>query len=166
MCTSAYPSLPEFMNLRTIPHLAKAFGVPAGLSDHTLGTAVPVAAVAMGACIIEKHFTLSRTDPGPDSAFSLEPQEFKAMVESIRVAEKAMGSVNYALTEREEASKVFRRSLFTTRAIAIGEAITAENVRSIRPGHGLPPKYLPILLGRTSKRDLAAGTPLTWDAIN
>src|SRR5439155_22220057 len=106
-CTSAYPAAPEEMNLRTIPHLADAFAVPVGLSDHTLGIAVPLAAVALGACIIEKHLTLSRAVPGPDSAFSLEPDEFRAMVDAVRVAEKALGRVNYAVTEHEVASRVF-----------------------------------------------------------
>ncbi len=165
-CTSAYPSLPESMNLRTIPHLAEAFGVPTGLSDHTLGTAVPVAAVALGACIIEKHFTLSRRDLGPDSAFSLEPHEFKAMVDAVRIAEAAVGCVNYLITEKELASRVFRRSLFVTADIRQGEALTNENIRSIRPGNGLPPKFLPNVIGRHAAKDLAMGTPLSWDAIS
>lgn len=135
-CTSAYPAPPEEMNLRTIPHLAEAFGVPAGLSDHTLGIAVPVAAGALGACIVEKHFTLSRDEPGPDSAFSLEPQEFKAMVEAIRVAEKALGEVSYEVTEKQQESRVFRRSLFVVKDMEAGEEFTEENVRSIRPGYG------------------------------
>jgi N-acetylneuraminate synthase len=164
-CTSAYPAPPEEMNLRTIPHLAEAFGVPAGLSDHTLGIAVPVAAVALGACIIEKHFTLSRADPGPDSAFSLEPHEFRAMVDGVRTAEKALGTVHYGLCGRDEASRVFRRSLYVVKDIRSGEALTEENVRSIRPGHGLPPKYLPNILGRHAAHDLARGTPLTWNLL-
>ncbi len=164
-CTSAYPAPPAEMNLRTIPHLAEAFGVPAGLSDHTLGIAVPVAAVAMGACIIEKHFTLSRAEPGPDCAFSLEPHEFRAMVEGVRTAEKALGTVHYGLSGRDEASRVFRRSLFVVKDIRSGEPLTKENVRSIRPGHGLPPKYLPSVLGRRATQDLAKGTPLTWDLV-
>jgi pseudaminic acid synthase len=133
-CTSAYPAPPEEMNLRTIPHLAQAFNVPVGLSDHTLGVAVPVAAVALGACIIEKHFTLSRAAPGPDSAFSLEPHEFKEMVDAVRVAEKALGHVSYTVTEKEAASRVFRRSLFVVKDMKTGEVFTEENVRSIRPG--------------------------------
>ncbi|RLE08392.1 pseudaminic acid synthase, partial [Candidatus Aerophobetes bacterium] len=131
-CTSAYPAPPEEMNLRTIPHLAEAFGVPVGLSDHTLGIAVPVAAVALGACIVEKHFTLSRDVPGPDSAFSLEPHEFKAMVEAIRTAEKALGEVRYEVEEQEAKSRVFRRSLFVVKDMKAGEVFTEENVRSIR----------------------------------
>lgn len=164
-CTSAYPAPPEQMNLRTIPHLARAFGVPAGLSDHTLGIAVPVAAVALGACIVEKHFTLSRDTPGPDSAFSLEPHEFKAMVEAIRAAEKALGEVHYGVSEREAASRVFRRSLFVVKDMKAGAVFTEENVRSIRPGHGLPPRYLQDVRGRRATRDIPAGTPLAWNMV-
>jgi N-acetylneuraminate synthase len=164
-CTSAYPALPDDMNQRTIPQLAEAFGVPVGLSDHTLGVAVPAAAVALGACIVEKHFTLSRAVPGPDSAFSLEPHEFKAMVEAIRVAEKALGRVNYSLSPSEAGSRVFRRSLFVVKDIKAGEAFSERNVRSIRPGHGLPPKHLPKVLGRRAVCDLSMGTPLAWDMI-
>jgi N-acetylneuraminate synthase len=164
-CTSAYPSPPEDMNLRTIPHLAEAFGCPVGLSDHTLGTAVPAAAVAVGACIIEKHLTLSRAAPGPDSAFSLEPHEFKVMVEDVRTAEKAMGRIHYGLSDKERSSRVFRRSLFVVEDIRAGEPFTAQNVRSIRPGHGLPPKHLRDILGRLANRNLDTGTPLSWDLI-
>jgi N-acetylneuraminate synthase len=164
-CTSAYPAPAEEMNLRTIPHLAEAFGVPVGLSDHTLGIAVPVAAVALGACIIEKHFTLSRADPGPDSAFSLEPHEFQAMVEGVRTAEKALGAVHYGLCEKDTASHVFRRSLFVVEDIPAGNAFTEQNVRSIRPGHGLSPKHLPNIFGRRAAYDIAKGTPLTWDLV-
>jgi N-acetylneuraminate synthase len=164
-CTSAYPAPPEEANLRTIPHLAEAFDVPVGLSDHTLGIAVPVAAVALGACIIEKHFTLSRADPGPDSAFSLEPAEFKAMVESVRVAEKALGNVSYERTSREQASVTFRRSLFVTQDMKAGELFSAENVRSIRPANGLHTRYLENVLGRPAKRDIQRGTPLDWSLI-
>jgi pseudaminic acid synthase len=165
-CTSAYPSAPEMMNLRTIPHLAQAFGVPVGLSDHTMGTAVPVAAVALGARIIEKHFTLSRVVLGPDSAFSLEPHEFKAMVEAVRTAEKALGEVFYGVSAEEQKSRVFRRSLFVVKDVTVGEVLTLENVRSIRPGLGLLPKYLPQVLGRNAARDLERGTPLSWDLIS
>ncbi len=164
-CTSAYPAPAEGMNLTTIPHLASAFGVPAGLSDHTLGIAVPVAAVALGACIIEKHLTASRSVPGPDSAFSLEPHEFKAMVEAVHMAEAALGTVQYGLSKEEASSRAFRRSLFVVREIKAGELLTERNVRSIRPGHGLAPKYLPNVLGRRAKRDLTAGTPLAWEMI-
>jgi N-acetylneuraminate synthase len=165
-CTSAYPALPEEMNLRTIPHLAQAFGLPVGLSDHTLGIAVPVAAVALGACIIEKHFTLSRSLRGPDSAFSLEPAEFKAMVEGVHMAEKALGSVRYEVTEDEAASRAYRRSLFVVHDMKAGEIFTEENVRSIRPGAGLPPKFLPEVMGRSARHDIARGTPLAWRMIS
>lgn len=164
-CTSAYPSPPEEMNLRTIPQLSETFGVPVGLSDHTLGIAVPVAAVTLGACIIEKHLTLSRSVPGPDSAFSLEPQEFKEMVQAIRIAEKALGEVNYQVTEKEKASRVFRRSLFVVKDVKAGNVFTEENVRSIRPGYGLPPKYLAEVLGRKAACDIPRGTPLRWEEI-
>lgn len=164
-CTSAYPAPPEEMDLRTIPHLADAFGVPAGLSDHTLGIAVPVAAVALGACIIEKHITLSRDVTGPDSAFSLEPHEFKQMVESVRVAGKALGSINYQPSEKEWATRVFRRSLFVVEDVRKGEAFTEKNVRSIRPANGLPPRYLQDIMGRRASRDVERGTPLRWDLI-
>jgi len=164
-CISAYPAPPEEMNLRTIPHLAGAFGVSVGLSDHTLGIATSVAAVALGACIIEKHFTLSRADPGPDSAFSLEPHEFKAMVGAVRETEKALGAVCYEVSEHEKASRVFRRSLFAVKDIEVGEEFSEENVRSIRPGHGLPPKYLSTVLGRRATENIRRGTPLSWDLI-
>jgi N-acetylneuraminate synthase len=164
-CTSAYPAPPDEMNLRTIPHLADAFGVPVGLSDHTLGIAVPVAAVALGAAIIEKHFTLSRAEPGPDSTFSLEPHEFRAMVDGVRTAEKALGTVHYGLSGKDKASRIFRRSLFVVRDVRAGEPFTEQNVRSIRPGHGLPPKFLANVLARRAAHDLAKGTPLTWDLI-
>jgi len=164
-CNSAYPAPAEEMNLRTIPHLAEAFGTPAGLSDHTLEIAVPVAAAAVGACIIEKHFTLSRSLPGPDSAFSLEPQEFKAMVEAVRVAEKALGQVSYQVTAGEAASRAFRRSLFIVQDIKAGELFTEANVRSIRPGYGLHTRYLPEILGRRAAQDIERGTPLNWSLI-
>jgi len=164
-CTSSYPAKPEEMNLKTIPHLQEAFNLPVGLSDHTLGIAVPIAAVALGACIVEKHLTLDRSVPGPDSAFSLEPQEFKAMVEAIRVAEKALGSVSYSLTDQEKASHVFRRSLFAVKDIKAGESITADNIRSIRPGHGLHTRYLDIVIGCKATVDIKRGEPIQWSMI-
>jgi pseudaminic acid synthase len=164
-CNSGYPAPPEEMNLRTIPHLAEAFQVPVGLSDHTLGIAAPIAAVTLGACIIEKHFTLSRATPGPDSAFSLEPQEFKAMVSAVRITEKALGEVHYEATEHEAASRAFRRSLFVVKDMQAGDVFTESNVRSIRPGHGLAPKHLPEVLGKRVSRETEAGTPVTWDLI-
>jgi len=165
-CTSAYPALPEEMNLRTIPDLAKKFRVPVGLSDHTLGIAVPVIAVALGACIIEKHLTLSRSIPSPDSTFSLEPDEFKSIIRAIRTAEKALGEVNYEVTEQEAKSRVFRRSLFVVKDMKAGETFTEENVRSIRPGYGLAPKYLKEVLGRAVTEDVSRGTPVTWGLMS
>lgn len=165
-CTSAYPALPEEMNLRTIPHLAEAFDCPVGLSDHTLGIAVPVAAVTLGACIIEKHFTLRRSDGGPDAAFSLEPHEFKSMVAAVREAEKALGKVSYDVTEHEAASRIFRRSLFVVKDIKAGETFTPENVRSIRPGNGMAPQCMDEVVGRRANRDIASGTPLDRKVVD
>lgn len=133
------------------------------LSDHTLGIAVPV--VALGACIVEKYFALSRDEPGPDSAFSLEPQEFKEMVEAVCVAEKALGEVSYEVTEREQESRVFRRSLFVVKDMEAGEEFTEENVRSIRPGYGLHTRYLGEVLGRCAARDILRGTPMSWEFL-
>jgi len=165
-CTSAYPAPPEEMNLRTLSHLSETFGVPVGLSDHTLGIAVPVVGVALGACIVEKHFTMSRATPGPDSSFSLEPHEFKAMVDAVRTAEKALGTVHYGVSERESQNRVFRRSLFVVEDIKTGDLFTPANVRSIRPGYGLHPRYLREVLGRIASRDIEKGTPLVWDLIS
>ena len=164
-CTSAYPSLPEDMNLNTIPELARRFNVPVGLSDHTMGVAVPVAAVALGACIIEKHLTLSRSEPGPDSAFSLEPQEFKQMVDAVRIAQSALGEVHFGISEKETASRVFRRSLFVVADVKQGEPLTSANVRSIRPGHGLHTRHLSEVLGKPAACDIERGTPLAWDLV-
>ncbi len=164
-CTSAYPAPPEEMNLRTIPHLAAAFQTPVGLSDHSLGFAVPVAAVALGARVIEKHLTLSRSDPGPDSAFSTEPAEFKAMVDAVRVSERALGVVSYDASEKEKSSRSFRRSLFIVEDVRAGEGFTAKNVRSIRPGYGLPTKHTAGVIGQCAARDLKRGTPLAWDML-
>ncbi len=159
-CTSAYPALPEEMNLRSIAYLADGFRVPVGLSDHSLGIAVPVAAVALGACIVEKHFTLSRSVPGPDCAFSLEPHEFEAMVGAIRTAEKAMGETSGEIAEHENASRVFRRSLFVVRDMKSGDIFTRENLRSIRPGYGLHTRFLDDILGKACSRDIKRGTPM------
>jgi len=164
-CTSAYPAPPEEMNLRTIPHMAEAFGVPVGLSDHTTGSAVAVAAVALGACIVEKHLTLSRKDPGPDSSFSMEPHEFKQMVRDIRTVERALGTVSYELTESQKKNIVFRRSLFVVQDVKAGEKFGEENVRSIRPGHGLHPRYFDNVLGKVAAKDIERGTPLRWDLV-
>jgi pseudaminic acid synthase len=165
-CTSAYPSPPEEMNLKTIMDLAEKFGVPVGLSDHTLGYTVPAAAVALGACIVEKHFTLSRSIPGPDSAFSLEPPEFKEMVRAVREIESALGRVNYEVSSHEQSSRVFRRSLFVTRDMEPGEVFSSENVRSIRPGNGLAPKHLSNVYGRRSRTRISRGTPLSWELLS
>ena len=165
-CSSAYPAPAEEMNLRTIPELARRFGVPAGLSDHTIGIAVPVAAVALGACIIEKHITLSRLEPGPDSAFSLEPHEFRTMVDAVRVAENALGEVHFGYSAKEASSRVFRRSLFVVQDVKRGDSFTVENVRSIRPGHGLHTRHLPEVLGCHAACDIERGTPLSWELVN
>ena len=164
-CTSAYPAPPEDMNLRTIPHMAAAFDLPVGLSDHTLGNDVAVAAVALGACIVEKHFTLSRGNLGPDSSFSTEPQEFKEMVKAIRRVERTLGRILYEITEREKSSQVFRRSLFVVEDMQAGEKFTEVNVRSIRPGFGLHTRHLSEVLGRRASKDIPKGTPLAWDLI-
>ena len=164
-CTSAYPAPVEEMNLRTIPHLREAFQVPVGLSDHTLGITVPVAAVALGACIVEKHFTLSRADRGPDSSFSLEPAEFKAMVEAIRTIDLALGRVHYGASEHEAQSRILRRSLFVVKDMKQGEAFTQHNLRSIRPGHGLHPRHFDDVLGLQAKCDVSSGTPLQWAMV-
>ena len=164
-CNSAYPASPSEMDLVTIPHLASTWGVPVGLSDHTLSVSAAVAAVALGACAIEKHLTLTRDEPGPDSAFSLEPEEFATLVRSVHEAEEALGRIRYGPSARETPSLAFRRSLFVVAPVAKGEALTSENVRSIRPGNGLPPKSLPLILGRRAAKDVEVGTPLTWDMI-
>ena len=164
-CTSAYPAEPDSINLRTIPHLAERFDVVAGLSDHTTTVAIPATAVALGASIIEKHITLSRKEPGPDRAFSLEPDEFAAMVAAVRSAERALGSVQYGVTEAEAESRVFRRSLFLVQDVAEGDSFTPENVRSIRPGHGMHTRHLDEVLGRKAATDVERGTPLSWELI-
>lgn len=165
-CNSAYPAPAESMNLRTIPHMAQAFGTPVGLSDHTMGIGVAVAAVTVGACIIEKHFTISRSFSSPDSTFSVEPQEFRWMVEAVRVAERSLGKVHYGVNTDEAKSRIFRRSLFVVRDMKMGDVFTEENLRSIRPGHGLSPRYLKDILGRRASRDIEWGTPMRWDFVN
>ena len=164
-CTSAYPAPPAEMNLRTIPHMAQAFSVPVGLSDHTLGASAPVTAVALGACIIEKHFTRARAGGGPDSAFSLEPREFRAMVEGVREAERMLGRIDYGLTPAEQKSRAFRRSLFISADMRAGEVFTRENLRSIRPADGLHTRHLEEILGRAASRDIERGTPLSWALV-
>jgi pseudaminic acid synthase len=164
-CVSSYPARPEEMNLRTIPDMAKRFNLPVGLSDHTIGVATSIAAVCLGAKLVEKHFCLSRKIETPDSFFSLEPREFKLLVENIRIAEKALGKVHYGLTEDEKKSRVFRRSLFVVKDIRKEDIFNEENVRSIRPAYGLPPKYLKFILGKKAKKDIKKGTPLKWELM-
>jgi pseudaminic acid synthase len=164
-CTSAYPAKAEDMNLRCIPHLQSTFKRPVGLSDHTLGTTVPVASVTLGAKLIEKHFTLDRSVKGPDSKFSLEPSEFRNMVAAVRKAEKALGTITYGPSAEECQSKVFRRSLFVVKDVQRGETFTSENVRSIRPGNGLHPRYYPVIIDKFASRDIKRGTPLSWELL-
>ena len=164
-CTSAYPALPDAMNLRTIPELARKYNVPVGLSDHTIGIAAPVAAVALGACIIEKHLTISRSDPGPDSAFSLDPDEFKAMVDAVRIAERALGEIKFGPGTHELNSRIFRRSLFVVQNLKRGQCFDENNVRSIRPAHGLHTRHLREVVGKRAAHDIERGTPLSWDLV-
>lgn len=164
-CVSSYPAPMEDANVATIPHLAAAFGCVGGLSDHTPGSAAAVASIALGGAIVEKHFTLSRADGGPDAAFSLEPHEFKQLVTDCKNAWRAIGRVNYDLLGSERGSKLFRRSLYAVRGIAKGDKLTPECVRSIRPGCGLAPKFLPKVLGRRAVRDIAYGEPISWAMI-
>lgn len=164
-CVSSYPASPEEMNLRTIPDMAKRFNLPVGLSDHTIGVATSIAAVCLGAKLVEKHFCLSRKIETPDSFFSLEPQEFKLLVENIRITEKALGKVHYGLTEDEKKSRVFRRSLFVVKDVRKGEIFNEENVKSIRPAYGLPPKYLSQVIGKKASRNIKRGTPLNENLI-
>jgi pseudaminic acid synthase len=164
-CTSTYPASPENTNILTIPDLRERFGCVPGLSDHTMGIGVAVASVALGAAVIEKHFTLARADGGVDSAFSLEPAELQALVAETGQAWQALGAVRYGPTDGERASLVFRRSLYVVRDMRAGETFTTENLRAIRPGLGLPPKHLVACLGRRASRDLRRGTPLAWDML-
>ena len=164
-CTSNYPSDPTNSNILTIPNMRETFNCEVGLSDHTMGIGVPVAAVALGASIIEKHFTLLRSDGGIDSAFSLEPDELKLLVEEAERAFLSLGSIAYGPNESEKTALMFRRSLYVSENIRAGEVFTRANVRSIRPGFGLHPKHLNTILGRTAKSDLTKGTPLSFDLI-
>jgi len=164
-CTSGYPTPPEEANLATIPHLAAQFGTVVGLSDHTPGSAVPIAAIAIGATIIEKHFTLARSDGGPDAAFSLEPDELKALVDGCRIAFAALGSVRREPAPSERSNMMLRRSLYAVADIAAGELFTEKNVRSIRPGFGLAPKLLPEVLGKRASRPISRGTPLKIEFV-
>ena len=164
-CTSSYPAPMDSANVRNVPMLAERFGVVSGLSDHTMGTAASVAAVALGACLIEKHFTLSRADGGPDADFSLEPAEFSALVRDCKDAWAALGKAGFERAGVEVGNIKFRRSLYVTADVKAGEALTPANVRSIRPGLGLPPKVLPEVLGKRAARDLKRGEPLAWDMV-
>lgn len=164
-CCSAYPTPYEDVNLRTIPNLAQTFQCLAGLSDHTMGTAVATGAVALGARMVEKHMTLRRSDGGPDAAFSMEPGEFREMVDNIRILEKALGKVTYELSEKQAREREHSRSLFVARDMKAGDTFTPENLRSVRPADGLHTRYYEQLLGRKITRDARLGTPLAWDLV-
>jgi N-acetylneuraminate synthase len=164
-CTSGYPTPASESNLRTIPHMAEMFDCIVGLSDHTYGTAVPVAAVALGACVIEKHVTLRRADGGVDSDFSLEPEELKRLVDDCRTGWEAVGRVHYQVSPSERAIRPLRRSLYVVKDLAEGEAITEAHIRSIRPGRGLLPKHLKAVLGRKAAKPLKRGQPLDWSMV-
>ena len=164
-CTSTYPATPENSNVLTIPHLRELFGCEVGLSDHTMGVGVSVAAVAHGATVIEKHFTIRRSDGGVDSTFSLEPDEMKMLVVETERAWQSLGKVTYGPTEAEKPSLKFRRSLYIAKDINAGEVLTPENLRIVRPGMGLPPKYYDVLLGRRVNRNVKKGTAVKWDIV-
>jgi len=165
-CVSSYPASPKEMNLITIPHMEKIFRCPVGLSDHTLGVGVAIAAVTLGARVIEKHFTLSRKFKSADSFFSMEPGELKLLVENIRVVEESLGKVKYGVTEGEKESQVYRRSLFFTEDLKKGEMLTEDNTRSIRPAYGLSPKYYKAIIGKKrAKVNIQKGTPLSWKVL-
>jgi len=164
-CTSSYPATPENTNLRTIPHMRELFGVQVGLSDHTLGIGVALASIALGATVVEKHFTLNRSEGGVDAAFSLEPGEFKQLVSESRRARQGLGEVSYGATDSERKSLQFRRSLYVVKDMEEGEKFTPENLREIRPGYGLPPRYYDVLIGKRVGKNLKRGTPVTWDVV-
>jgi N-acetylneuraminate synthase len=164
-CTSSYPASPKNSHILTIPHMIKLFDCPVGLSDHTLGIGAAIGAVALGSVVIEKHFTLRRSDGGVDSAFSLEPEEMKLLVKETRTAWEALGRIYYGSSGKERPSMVFRRSIYITKDLKAGDFLTKENIRLIRPGYGLPPEYFDIVLGKKISKDSAKGTPLTWDLI-
>ena len=165
-CTSQYPALPEDANLLTIPDLKDRFGVEVGLSDHTPGIEAPVVAVSLGAKVIEKHFILNKSIGGPDASFSLDEKEFKQMADAVRNAEKMLGKVDYEMTEKKRSSRTLCRSLFITEDVKKGDEFSAKNVRSIRPGHGLEPRYFNQILGRIAKKNIQRGTPLSWDLVD
>jgi pseudaminic acid synthase len=164
-CTSSYPAPVEEANLLTIPNMRNTFNVEVGLSDHSMGITLPVSAVSLGACLIEKHFILDRSIGGPDASFSLNPSEFKFLVESVREVEKALGKINYSLSEKVLSSRNFSRSLFVVKDMVKGEIFSDINVRSIRPGYGLHTKYLPQVIGKKASTDIKRGTPITWSLI-
>jgi pseudaminic acid synthase len=164
-CTSTYPASPENTNLLTIPHMSQLFNCPVGLSDHTIGIGASVAAVALGARVIEKHFTLRRADGGVDSTFSLEPEELKSLVVESERAFQALGSIQYGIQKAEEKSKLFKRSIYVVKDINAGESLTIEHLRIIRPGDGLAPKYYDQVIGKKTRQNIAAGTALGWNMI-
>lgn len=165
-CTSTYPSTPDNTNLRSIPVLREAMGCQVGLSDHTMGCGAAVAAVALGATVIEKHFTLARADGGVDAAFSLEPAELAQLRTETERAWQAMGNVRFGASDAERKSLVFRRSLYVVKPLVAGQLLSPENVRTIRPGFGLPPKYLEVVMGKRVRRSIPAGTPLSWEMLD
>ena len=164
-CTSSYPATPENSNLQTIPHLQKTFNTQVGLSDHTLGIGAAVASVALGATVIEKHFMLDRSQGGVDAAFSLEPHEFSELVKETKAAWQALGTIFIGPSKAEEKSLQFRRSIYVSKDIQVGQELSADNIRIIRPGYGLPPKYYDFLIGRKIRKEMKMGTPLTWDDL-
>lgn len=164
-CTSTYPATPENTNVLTIPHMRELFGCEIGLSDHTMGVGVSVAAVAHGATVVEKHFTLRRADGGVDSTFSLEPEEMKSLVVETERAWQSLGMVSYGPTEAEQKSLAFRRSIYVSKDIAKGEILTADNIRIVRPGYGLAPKYYDTIIGRKAIQSVTAGTPVSWKLV-
>ncbi len=164
-CTSTYPATPQNTNVRSIPHMRELFGCEVGLSDHTMGVGASVAAVALGATVVEKHFTLRRADGGVDSSFSLEPEELRSLVVETERAWQSLGGVSYGPTEAEKKSLVYRRSLYVVEDIEAGQALTPANVRAIRPGLGLPPKYYDVVMGRTVRSAVKRGTALAWDLL-
>lgn len=165
-CTSSYPAKIEEANVLTMKNMGETFKVEVGLSDHTMGMTVPIVAVALGAKVVEKHFILNKSIGGPDASFSLDQNEFRELVESIRNAEKALGEVEYIMTKEKEKRRIFSRSLFVVEDIKMGEAFSEKNIRSIRPGYGLPPKYINQIIGKKAKTDIIRGTPLDWSIIN
>ena len=165
-CTSAYPADPKDANLLTIPDIKKRFDVKVGLSDHTMGIEGPVVAIALGATVIEKHFILNKSIGGPDAHFSLDEKEFTEMVNSVRKAEEMIGKVDYEMTDKKKKSRQFYRSLFVVKDVKVGEVLTKENVRSIRPGFGIHPRYLSEIIGKKFKQDFEKGTPMNFDLIN